>query len=308
MKYTGISDAVETFRRGENVTKYLRNRSNSVTNDVPIIEIAYDLQAGTYTRAVADNPELYRDYAVECAGLIRPHLEPGDVILDVGSGEFTTLVGVANACFEPSHMIYGCELSLSRIAYGRRFISSELAPALRPRMRPFVGEMSKLPLRDKSIDVLISSHALEPNRGREHDILRELMRVARRCMVLVEPYYEGVSEKIRRRMDEHAYVRNLPSAIVAAGGEIRDIVPLVVRTSPENPSHAFVIVVSQASAQPAPRPEPVWACPETGCPMEERDGFFFSPGALLAYPIIDGVPILRSEAAILFTNPSEKSR
>jgi hypothetical protein len=300
MRYVGIAEAVDCYRRGENVARALRQRRRSSRNGVSIIEIAYDLQAGTYVRAAAENAAFHGRYVEAAAALIGPHLEPRDAILDIGSGEFTTLVGIANACFQPSQMVYGCELSLSRIGVGRRYIADVLAPALRGRLRPFVAEFGRLPLRNKSVDVVISNHALEPNRGRERAILRELARVARRRMILIEPYYEGGSSEVRQRMDEHAYIRDLPGAVAGAGAVLEAIVPLPVSANPLNPSHAFVVALPAEPARDG-RSDAIWACPETGCDLEERDGFFFAPGSLLAYPVIDGAPILRREAAVLYS-------
>lgn len=298
MRYPDILEAIATYRRNDNVAQTLRARRRRKTNGVPIIEVAYDLQAGTYVEAVLSHPQMYRDLAAEAASLLTPLLRPGDVILDIGSGEFTTLSGIANACLSPGHRVLGCELSLSRITVGRQYMARALRSDLKDAIVPFVGEFGRLPLADKSVDIVLSSHAIEPNRGSERAILRELVRVARRGLLLIEPCYENASAEIRARMDSHSYARGIGAAIKAAGARLGDPMPMRNSANPLNPSFAFVAELDEPSP---PRPDRCWVCPETGLPLEDRGSIFFSAGSLLAYPVIDSTPILRRDAAVLYS-------
>ena len=60
-------------------------------NDSEIIEIAYDLQAGTYIENIEKNKASAQKYAQECADIISAHLGSSDRLLDIGTGEITTL-------------------------------------------------------------------------------------------------------------------------------------------------------------------------------------------------------------------------
>ena len=77
------------------------------------------------------------------------------------------------------------------------------------RTQAFVGEMSGIPLPDNSIDVVMTSHALEPNHRREAQLLGELLRVSQRGLLLFEPSYELGDDAQRANMDQHGYVRSL---------------------------------------------------------------------------------------------------
>ena len=54
-KYSQLKLAIEAYVKGENVTELLRNVTGSDYNDSEIIEIAYDLQAGTYIENIEKN-------------------------------------------------------------------------------------------------------------------------------------------------------------------------------------------------------------------------------------------------------------
>ena len=69
--------------------------------------------------------------------------------------------------------------------------------------------MFNLPLLDNSIDIVYTSHSMEPNGGHEEELLAELYRVTNNYLILLEPAYEFASEEARARMRKHGYVTNL---------------------------------------------------------------------------------------------------
>ena len=150
----------------------------------------------------------------------------------------------------------------------------------------------------KSIDLIWTSHSLEPNGGREKEALEELFRVARNRVVLFEPSYENNSEEGRMRMDSLGYIKGLPKTVSELGGRLEKMWPLEATGNPLAPTHAYIITPPIKSAE---KPLNEWACPSTGLPMLRREDCFWSDGSKLAYPIIEGIPVLRPEAAILAT-------
>ena len=60
-------------------------------------------------------------------------------------------------------------------------------------MNAFCGDLLHIPLCSNSIDVVITSHAIEPNGGKETKILKELLRVCKKHLILFEPSYENNS-------------------------------------------------------------------------------------------------------------------
>ncbi len=297
MKYCDLRPALAAYREGRNVMQTLREMLGETGNTPQIIEIAYDLQAGSYIDYVRANRDYWRAYTAELAVILRDHVTPGDRVLDAGTGEMTTLVGVANGCGDDvAH--YAADISWSRIAKGRAFAQAEMRPELSAILSSFVGDLLRLPLRDGSMDVVWTSHALEPNAGREKQALAELFRVARKRVVLFEPSYEDNSAAGRARMDALGYIRGLPDAIAALGGRLEEKRPIAATSNPLNPTYAYVI--TPPAVAPA-RSGGVWACPATRLPMTPSGDCYWSEASLLAYPVIGGIPVLREEAAVYAT-------
>lgn len=297
MKYGDLRLVLEAYRKGQNIMAILRELFGEKENNKHIVEIAYDLQAGTYSLYAENHVSWWNAYCEELASILNPLLEPGSSSLDVGTGEMTVLAGVANRAFDQCSNIYCCDISFSRIKVGRQFISKTIQLPQANRLDCFVGNLFQLPFQDASIDLVWTSHAVEPNGGKEIIALRELFRVAARYAVLFEPSYENNSEEGRARMENLGYVRGLPEAIAHAGAKLVDVIQVKNTANMLNPTYAYVCRTGMgASIRSAVQP---WACPETLMPMERRVDCFFSEASRLAYPIIDGIPILRSENAIL---------
>lgn len=295
MKYCDLRPALAAYRKGENVMATLRELLGEEKNNDQIVEITYDLQAGTYSRYAEDNPATWKAYCEELAGILGSFLEPGWSTLDVGTGEMTTLSGVANCAFIEAGDIYSCDISFSRIKTGRKFAARTMVPGLADRLHSFVGNLFQLPFQDGSVDLIWTSHALEPNGGKEEAALRELFRVAGRYVVLFEPSYENNTDEGRARMERLGYIYGLPEVIVRAGAELVDVIQVKSTGNPLNPTYAYICRTgTETRSRAAP-----WACPETHMPMDRRADCFFSQASRLAYPIIDGIPILRAEYAIL---------
>jgi hypothetical protein len=211
----------------------------------------------------------------------------------------TTLAGVANGTCDAVRALYAMDISWSRIRRGRDFLAAAMRPEIAAKLHDFVADLFHLPLRDKSIDVVFTSHALEPNGGRERQALGELFRVARKRVVLFEPSYENNSSAGRARMESLGYVRGLPERISELGARLEAVSAVAPVANPLNPTYAYVITPPASAAATASDRE--WACPATGLPMVRTADCFWSEGSRLAYPIIAGIPVLRPESAVLAT-------
>jgi uncharacterized protein YbaR (Trm112 family) len=155
--------------------------------------------------------------------------------------------------------------------------------------------MMRIPFSDNSIDVVYTSHSIEPNGGSELPILSELYRVARKYLVMVEPSYELAHESARKRMELHGYCRGLVEHAQTLGFDILEHTTFPISLNPENPA-AVTILKKDAQCE---QPESVLACPIFKLPLREESGALYSPEALSVYPIVGGIPCLRDTNAIL---------
>lgn len=226
------------FRDGRNVTGALRAHLGVDHNTPEAIEIAYELQAGSYAAFADSDPDFVRAYAAQLAGFLEPHLEPGDNLLDAGTGEMTTLAHMIPELTSKPAMLYATDISERRLEVGRQYAARHGL-----EVTAFRAELSSIPLPDAAVDVVTTNHALEPNGGREREILSELLRVAKRKLVLFEPCYEVASQEAKERMRSLGYVRELARHAQDAGGSVESLTSLSLVHNPMNPTACLVIGV-----------------------------------------------------------------
>ena len=167
--------------------------------------MSYDIQAGSYVDAMsnAKQAQYKEDYAHELAKIITSLCQPTH-ILEAGVGEATTLSGVINHLTKGVYS-YGFDISWSRIAFANTWLRKQNIN------NTFLcsGDLFNIPFLDNSIDVVYTSHSIEPNGGNEKPILQELYRVAKHYLILLEPAYELSSKKAQQRMASHGYCKQL---------------------------------------------------------------------------------------------------
>lgn len=288
----------DRYERGENITALLRGESGADHNTEQIIELAYDLQTGRYAKALRDESHrrIACAYSEELVRRVRSLLRPRS-LLEAGVGEATTLRGVLEQFADPDLHSYGFDLSWSRVAFGRRWLAQKGGPDA----TLCTGSLFHIPFADASIDVVYTSHSIEPNGGQEEPILRELVRVARRYVVLLEPGYEFASDEARARMEQHGYCRGLCERAEAIGCRVLAFELFPVSANPLNPTAILVIEKAEESEPPTH----VLACPRFKTPLEEIDGQLFSPEAQVVYPVVGGIPCLRIENGIVASKYAE---
>ena len=310
MRHFNIVSARKAYADGKNVTELLRQQKGVSFNTPEIIETSYDLQAGTYIECVRGNIEHATHYASELASILDGHIISGQSLLDVGTGELTTLsLLVRRLASKPGRML-AFDVSWSRVHKGLEFAKEEMTAEEYERLTPFVADISEIPLKDKSVDVTTSSHALEPNGAKLDVLLSELFRVTREKLVLFEPCYELNSEEGKKRMESLGYIKDVEGAVTRLGGKLLERIPIHNVSNPLNPTACYVIL--PPSLPPTPTmpssdlqghnkrsASNLFSVPGTGLSLTEKKGFFTSEATGLCYPVLKGIPVLRSNTAIL---------
>lgn len=286
------------FDEGKNITELLRQFEGSAVNTDEIIEIAYDLQSGSYIAGIAD-PAYRRHkerYGAAMAELITRGGHPGS-LLEAGVGEATTLSYVIESLPRPIEHIHGIDVSWSRIHCAREWLRSrEIAGVTLA-----VASLFRLPYADDSFDVVYTSHAIEPNGGRETEILKELHRVASRYLVLLEPGYELAGPEAKSRMERLGYCKGLAETAEALGFRVLEHRAFSETLVPLNPT--ALTIIEKSSDAPTARPR--YQCPKFGGELLHRSGAYFSRESMHAYPVIDGIPCFRTRDGIVASKFSE---
>ncbi len=279
------------YEQGKNICALFRKENGTERNTDEIIEIAYDLQAGGYVAPKQQQKILafLKDYTAEIARTILSLCKPKS-ILEAGVGQAATLSGVLQQLALEVRS-FGFDLSWSRVAYARRWLQNQGLT----ETTLCTGNLFHIPFADNSIDIVYTSHSIEPNGGYEAPILRELYRVTRKFLILLEPGYELACDKARRRMDFHGYCKNIKGTAEDLGYHVlrHDLFPII--ENPLNPTAITIIKKDENSLPPAH----TLACPKFKTPLEPIENVLFSPEGLVVYPIIAGIPCLRIENGIL---------
>jgi ubiquinone/menaquinone biosynthesis C-methylase UbiE len=287
---TFIVNMRAAFARGENTMEYARRELGEAINLPVATLIAYDLQAGSYVDLARANPANNDRWCQQLSKLIAPHLVDSGSMLEVGCGEATTLAGVIKHLPVKPSAAYGFDISWSRCSVGSSWLKEKEGAATL-----FVSDLFAIPLEDNSIDVVYTSHSLEPNGGREEEALRELLRIAKRAVVLIEPIFELASPEAQQRMSHHGYVKNLKKTAENLGVEVSEYRLLDYISNSLNPSGSLVLEKNRDPVPAVTR----WRCPMTHSPLQPQNDVYFTEQTGLAYPVLRGIPLLRTEHAVV---------
>ena len=286
-----LSRIKNLYSENANIIRYLKELDKSNINSIEDIMISYDFQAGTYYQDYKKDPSIKERYCSNLANIIN-NLGQYENILEVGVGEGTTLGPLFQFLDCKPNKVYGFDLSWSRIKYANKLLK-ELGIE---NVKLFTGNLFSIPIKDNSIDIVYTSHSIEPNGGKEKDALIELYRITNKYLVLLEPSYEFASIQAKERMLSHGYVTKLFSAALELGFNVIEHRLFEISSNPLNPTGLIIIKKDYNSECLNPL-----CCPLTKTDLIEMNNAYFSPESLLVYPIIDGIPCLMAESAIVAT-------
>lgn len=298
MNHMDLFEAKRIYNRGENITKYLREKFGQSENTSEIIEAAYDLQAGSYIKRANSNRKKEDLYTSEVAKILDDHILPMDSLVDIGAGELTTLTLTLNKSKINLSFVLAFDISWSRIFLGKKFFIENNCHQDR-NLDVFVADIKSIPLQTKSVDVVTSNHALEPNGKNLPALLMELFRITKRKLVLFEPSYELNSEEGKSRMDSLGYIREIEQTVVNLDGKILDIIPMKNVANPLNPTACYVI--KPPSHTESQKEKPTLSVPGTDFKLSRSNTFLCSEETGLIFPILENIPILRDQYGILAT-------
>jgi len=289
----------DAYRRGENLMKLLRESSNAASNDEASIELSYDLQSGSYiehvkTLAGRQHREIFACHLARVFGSLGRITS----LLEAGVGEATTLWHVIQAMENRPDQVHGFDLCWSRVACGAKWLA-EQSP--RHDVTLTSASLLEFPYLDNSFDVIYTVHAIEPNHGREFEILKELYRVSSRYVVLLEPAYDLAGAEAKARMESHGYCRGLSEAAQNAGFSVSRHELFDGNCTPMNPTGLWVLTKDASASSVLPQ----FACPRYRTVLKAASDCLYSHDSMRAYPVIGGIPCLRSQSGIVASKLGE---
>lgn len=300
VSYFDVLKVKNAYLEGGNVTELLRNQIGIKENSPEIIEIAYDLQAGSYIDFINTNYSKATLYINEIANILSPHINNCHTILDVGCGELTTLSLLINSIKIKPKKIYAFDISFSRACKGIQYARKVMQFNLND-FNVFTADIASVPLLNKSIDITISNHALEPNGGRLVELMLELFRVTRKKIILFEPCYEISTMEGKLRMDALGYIKGIDHVVEGLGGKVVDKIIINNPINPLNQTVAFIIVPPDSDELHESNNKDIFSTPGGNYQLIRRDNFYYTPVAGLVYPIILNIPVLKNDNLVLAT-------
>ncbi len=281
----------EIYMKNGNIIKYLKEVEGNKSNSIEDILISYDFQAGSYIDAYNRDPLLKNEYCMYLSNVIN-NLGKFDSLLEAGVGEATTLGNLIGSLTNKPKRIYGFDLSWSRIKYANSFLDKVKIK----NAELFVGDLFCTPLKDSSVDIVYTSHSIEPNGGKEKEALQELYRITNKYLVLLEPSYELANTEARKRMMSHGYITKLYSTVLELGYDVIEHRLFDVSLNPLNPTG--ILIIKKDENKQVERP---MCCPITKTDIVKIKNAYFSEQSLVTYPIIDDIPCLLKQNAIVAT-------
>ena len=237
MNYEHLIAAKRAFQSKQNVVQSLLGER--IQNEAEVIEIAYDLQAGAYSKLAETNLKWLLSFSNEAADLINRNCMNIRSFLDAGCGELNSTTHIVSALSRPPQTVLAFDISLSRLVHGVAYWQKNCAVST--KLQRFVAELSAIPLASNSVDVSMTVHALEPNRKNLGHCLGEIFRVTANKIFFFEPCYERASCNAQQRIESHGYIRNLENEINNFGGKILDIQEIKNPANIDNPTFCFIV-------------------------------------------------------------------
>jgi ubiquinone/menaquinone biosynthesis C-methylase UbiE len=202
--HTNIDFLKKLYLNKTNINQYLRKKTN--LSEIEIIKLSYDIQSGSYIK----NYNYFKSKKILSQVIKEINSTNYKSLMDFGCGELTNFYTLIDNIKTKNKLFVAYDLSFSRILIGKNFLKKKNKKI---QLKLFSNNSIKIPLPDNSIDVVTSCYALEPNKNNAYKILKELWRISKKKLILLEPNNKLGDELIKKRFKENNYILNLEKKI-----------------------------------------------------------------------------------------------
>ena len=289
----------ELYDQDINVMEYCRTLHQEKNDTISAVEVAYDLQTGTYINPKLSGQELeeywkYHDRYTTALATLFGELG-GNTILEVGVGEAFTLAPVIKKMKTAFLKVSGFDLSWSRVALGNRYSRHHGLN----NVELFVGDVFEIPFQEHSFDIVYTYYSIHASsRGKEKTVLQELYKVAGQYLVLIEPSNELGNEETKQHTEQHQYCLDLYKHAVELGFKVVHHSLFGLYSDLNHQSSLLIIEVVRDKQGRENKPIQ-YACPICKDTLVFHRAHYFCQRDCLIFPVVGGIPCLRRTYGIL---------
>ncbi len=282
----------QQLAKKKNIQLYLSGKKNLSRRK--IIQISYDIRSGHSIKKFPNREIFFKKYISEVKNLIEENFPKFTSVLDCGAGELIT----TNLLFRnlrQAKKIFCFDFSLKRLVDGKKFVN-KLKIKKNKKINIFCADMFNIPLPENSIDLITTFQSLEPNGNYEEELIKELFRVSKKGLFLMEPDYENANIKQKRRMKKFNYIRNLPKVFNKLKLNYK-IIKMNNHGNPYNKCSAFIVFKKTKKNN-----KPIFVDPINKKTLKEKKNLFYEKFDGNLYFKFNSIPILMKEKSILLPN------
>lgn len=281
--------AKKKFKENKNVQLYLKSKNYG---EIERIKLSYDVQSGTYIKFTKSMSKKKKEKVyLPLIKVIKAEFPNIKSILDFGCGELDTSLFVFNNLKYKIKKYFACDLSLNRLVVGQKFIKKELKKKEFNKINIFCNSDFNLPFKDNSLDLIITIHSLESNNRNKELFIKELIRVSKKGIILMEPHYEISTKKQKKRMNKFNYIKGL-ERIFKKNRYKYKIIKKNFHTKQTNISSFFIIKKNKN----VKNNENYYVEPKTLSKFLNIKSFLYSKKSLRLYPVFNKIPLFSDES------------
>jgi ubiquinone/menaquinone biosynthesis C-methylase UbiE len=260
-----------------NINQYLRKKTN--LSEKEIIKLSYDIQSGSYVK----NYNYFKSKKILSQVIKEINSTDYKSLMDFGCGELTNFYTLINNIKIKNKTFFAYDLSFSRIMIGKKFLDKKKKKI---ELKLFSNNSINIPLPDNSIDVITSCHAIEPNKKNANKILKELWRISKKKLILLEPNNQLGDKLIKQRFKEHNYILDLEEKIKKITPNYK-IIDNKIFFNPLNPSSIFILEKNSNKSNKFNFLNPK----DSNDILKKKLNFFYSKKTGQMFPIVDDIII-----------------